>query len=91
LALLAKNPGCDLLVIAHRGLERATSFAAFTHGALVGANVGVRIFHIPYDELPKDVEGQKQSLTKLWREVDRFAAGEEPQERNNSSTGKHAA
>ncbi len=91
LALLEKNPGCDLLVITHRGLERATSFAAFTRGTLVGANVGVRIFHIPFEELPKDVEGQKQLLTELWRDVDRFAAGDEPLERRSLPTGKHAA
>ncbi len=91
LALLEKNPGCDLLVIAHRGLERATSFAAFTRGTLVGANIGVRIFHIPFEELPKDVEEQKQLLTTLWRDVDRFAAGDEPEESKNLPTRKHAA
>ena len=91
LALLEKNPGCDLLVIAHRGLEQATSFAAFTRGTLVGANIGVRILHIPFEELPKDVEGQKRRLTELWGEVDRFAAGDEPQERRSLPRGKHAA
>jgi len=91
LALLEKNPGCDLLVVAHRGLECATSFAAFTRGTLVGAHVDVRIFHIPFEELPKDVEDQKQLLAELWRDVDRFAAGEKPREPRSLPTSKHAA
>lgn len=91
LALLEKNPGCDLLVIAHRGLERATSFAAFTRGTLVGANLSVQITHIPFDELPKDVEGQKQLLTSLWRGVDRFAGYEKSLDQGNVSTIQSAA
>jgi len=75
LALLEKNPGCDLVVITHRGLERATSFAAFTRGTLVGANLAVRISHVPFDSLPKEAEAREELLAKLWREVDAFAAG----------------
>jgi 1-acyl-sn-glycerol-3-phosphate acyltransferase len=91
LALLEKNPGCDLLVIAHRGLEGATSFAAFTNGSLVGMDVGIRIFHVPFEELPKDAESQKELLTKLWREVDRFAAGNRREEPETSLKDKHVA
>lgn len=76
LALLEKNPGCDLVVIAHRGLEQATSFAAFTHGTLVGAELAVRIMHVRHEELPRSSEEQRGLLTKLWFEVDRFAAGD---------------
>jgi 1-acyl-sn-glycerol-3-phosphate acyltransferase len=91
LALLEKNPGCDLLVVAHRGLESATSFAGLVHGTLVGTNVGVRIFHIPFEELPKDVDGQKRLLSDIWRKVDRFAAGDEPPERRSLPAGKLVA
>lgn len=76
LALLEKNPGCDLVIIAHRGLERASSFAAFTRGTLVGAELAVRIVHVRHDELPQAGEEQRELLTKLWIDVDRFAAGE---------------
>lgn len=75
LALLENNPGCDLVLIAHRGLERATSFAAFTRGTLVGSNLDVRISHIPFASLPEDPAAQEALLAKLWRDVDDFAAG----------------
>jgi 1-acyl-sn-glycerol-3-phosphate acyltransferase len=77
LALLERNPGCDLLVVAHKGLEQATSFAAFTNGSLVGAHLRVQLFHVPFEELPTDAEHQKQLLADLWRKVDRFAGNEE--------------
>lgn len=79
LALLEKNPGCDLVVIAHRGLERATSFAAFTRGTLVGANLDVRISHVPFESLPKEPAAQEELLAKLWHEVDEFASGRKNQ------------
>lgn len=73
LALLEKNPGCDLLVIAHRGLEQATSFASFTRGTLVGAELAIRVFHVPYPDIPRTPDEQRKLLADLWREVDRFA------------------
>lgn len=80
LALLENNPGCDLLVVAHAGLEQATSFAAFTRGSLVGAHLRVRLEHVPFEELPTDAEGQTRLLADLWRNVDRFAASSEESE-----------
>lgn len=77
LALLEKNPGCDLVVIAHRGLERAISFAAFTRGTLVGANLAVRISHVPFESLPTEAEAREELLAKLWRDVDAFADGKD--------------
>lgn len=87
LALLEKNPGCDLVVIAHRGLEQATSFAAFTRGTLVGAHVKVQLVHVPFDELPKDADGRTHLLAQLWRDVDRFAAPEKPHNSKKASDG----
>lgn len=86
LALLEKNPGCDLVLIAHRGLERATSFAAFTQGTLVGANLEVRISHLPFDSLPEQPAAQEALLAQLWREVDDFAAGKSAVHKGQDNT-----
>lgn len=74
LAVLAKNPGADLLVIAHAGLEAAVSLASFTSGTLVRATLRVRLRHVPFAHIPADADGRARLLADLWREVDRFAA-----------------
>ncbi len=76
LALLAQNPGADLCVVAHRGLEGAGTFADLVDGGLCGREVRIRIAHLRFEELPRDAEGQARLLTTLWRDVDAFARGE---------------
>lgn len=78
LALLAENPGADLLVIAHAGFEAATTMAGFLAGATVGARARVRLIHRRFEELPRDPDGQARLLADLWRQVDQFARGQEP-------------
>lgn len=75
LALLERNRGADLLVLAHRGLEGFASLASLTSGALVGGELRVKLLYTCFADLPRDAAGQRRRLAELWREVDRFAAG----------------
>lgn len=69
----------------------AASFGAFTRGQIVNAHVSVRISHISFEDLPKDVDGQTRLLTELRRDVDHFADYEEPRDRRNVSPIRTAA
>lgn len=73
LALLEKNPGADLLVIGHTGLDAASSLAGLSRGATVGARLRVLVRHVPFERLPAVAEERAALLADLWREVDRFA------------------
>lgn len=72
LALLQHNPGADLLVIGHTGLEPAGSLGSLFRGGLIGARVRLRLWRVPYDDLPRTESGQAALLADLWRQVDRF-------------------
>ena len=74
LALLERNPGADLMVIGHTGLDAASSLAGLSRGATVGQALRVLVRHVPFDELPESLDERAALLADLWREVDRFAA-----------------
>lgn len=72
LALLRENPGADLLVLGHTGLEPAGTLGSLLSGGLIGQTVRVRLWHVPFAELPREPAAQAALLERLWREVDAF-------------------
>lgn len=51
-ALLAANPGLDVVLVAHTGFEDAGSLAALWRGALRGARVRIGFRRVPFSALP---------------------------------------
>lgn len=84
LSLLRANPGADLLVLAHAGLESAATLGDLVSGRLVGQTVRVRLVRVPFAQIPADGDGQAQLLARLWREVDEFVALFTPRRRSGT-------
>lgn len=73
LALLAHNPGLDLLFCAHSGLEDAASVSALVSGSAVGAEVRIHFWRIPFAAIP-DADAQPAFLLDCWDRMDREVA-----------------
>ncbi len=66
LALLARNPGRDLVFCAHTGFEGASHFKSLINGAWVGAHIRIRFWRIPHLEIPTDARAQRDFLFAQW-------------------------
>lgn len=69
LALLEHNPGLDLLLCAHAGLERAASVRALLSGSAVGATVRIHFWRIPFAEIPDDPARHWSFLLDCWERM----------------------
>lgn len=74
LTLLRQNPGADLLLIGHVGLDAAGSLAELLRGDLFGQTVRIHTEHIPFAKLPTDPEEQRALLATKWRDIDAFVS-----------------
>lgn len=75
LALVEANPGADILVLGHTGVDEARSPRALLDGALVGRTMRVRGWLLPWREIEASGDRGVGRLREIWREVDTFAAG----------------
>lgn len=74
LALLQRNPRHDVVFCAHTGLDRAYSVASMLRGDLVGLVVRVRLWRVPFAEIPTDKVGQAAWMSAQWSRMDREVA-----------------
>jgi 1-acyl-sn-glycerol-3-phosphate acyltransferase len=74
LALLKAAPKADVIIMAHSGLEGSSSFNQFWNGKLTGQTVKVSIRAVPFEEVPRAPELQRQWLHEQWLLVDEFVA-----------------
>jgi hypothetical protein len=79
IGLLQANPGHDAVFISHTGLEGSGSYRRILRGALVGKHVRVRIWRVPFAEIPTGQQAQIDWFYSQWERVDRFV-GEEADE-----------
>lgn len=70
LALLANNPGADLVFCAHVGLDALTKIADFWSGRAIGKTIKVLFWRIPYREIPETKEQQIAFLKAQWQRMD---------------------
>jgi hypothetical protein len=77
LALLATIPG-DVVVIAHSGLDRYSSFAALARAAPLTEPIRVTAWRIRRSDLPDGDEERIVWLDHQWCAVDQWIAGAEP-------------
>ncbi len=60
------------MLLAHTGLEGATSLRDLWAGGLVGATVRVKAWRIPAAEVPAEAEARLGWLYDRWLEVDQW-------------------
>ncbi len=72
LALLGVTPALDVVMLAHTGLEGATSLGDLWRGGLVGATVRVKVWRIPAADVPAEPEARLGWLFDRWLEVDQW-------------------
>jgi 1-acyl-sn-glycerol-3-phosphate acyltransferase len=70
LALLEHEPALDVIIVAHTGLEGATSLADLWRGALIGSALRVRLERFPASDLPATAADRLRWLHDRWLDVD---------------------
>lgn len=81
LALLehALPQGADVVIFAHKGLERLVRLHDVLSGKATGTEVRLRLWRIPGSEVPEERQERLRWIFERWQEVDAFAGeGEEP-------------
>lgn len=74
LALLAHNPGMDVVFCAHTGFENAASFADIFKGTMIRREIRVKFWGYAAEDIPRDRAQQKLWIYENWRHVDAFVA-----------------
>jgi hypothetical protein len=72
LGVLEANDGADAVFIAHTGLEAAGSYRAILAGGLLGKRVDIKLWRVPFDEIPRSREALTAWFLDQWELVDRF-------------------
>jgi 1-acyl-sn-glycerol-3-phosphate acyltransferase len=72
LGLLARNPGLDAVFCAHTGFEGAATFGDLVAGSLIGREVRVTFWRVPFAQIPKEHSGRAEWLFDHWRRIDEW-------------------
>ncbi len=74
---LLEHTNMDVVFIAHRGLDEASSMAELAGGGMTGVSLVARMWRIPAEEVPRTAEGLKRFLVHHWRRIDHFVREED--------------
>lgn len=74
---LLEETEMDVVFIAHRGLEGATSMAELAKGAFTKVKLDAEIWRIDGAEVPRDPEGVREFLVENWKRIDEFIAAKD--------------
>lgn len=72
LGLLDTAEGADVLFIAHHGLEGARKYTSIVWGALVHAELRIKLWRVPAADVPTTPEARTDWLFEWWEEMDRW-------------------
>jgi len=72
LALLEENRRADAIFCAHVGFEKTTRLVDFLNGSLIGRTIRVRLWRIPFVEIPAGRDERVQWLYDNWRRIDEW-------------------
>ena len=78
LALLAGNPGADVVFVAHAGLDTVHNVASLMKGSLVGHTIEVEFWRVPWADIPTDDDARMAWIWEHWRKVDAWVMAREP-------------
>ncbi len=85
-ALLAANRDADIVFCAHTGFENASSFREVFNGSLIDADIHIKLWGVPFEELPTSPEARRRWLLEQWARVDEYAAQSDRTVANTSRT-----
>jgi 1-acyl-sn-glycerol-3-phosphate acyltransferase len=72
MALLDPMTPCDVVIMAHVGLDGLATVKHLLDGTVIGSRIRVRFWRIPASEIPQDREGRIDWLFGQWERVDRW-------------------
>jgi hypothetical protein len=75
LGLLDSAEGADVLFVGHYGLEGARRYTSIAWGALVHADLRIKLWRVPAADIPKTAEERTDWLFEWWETMDRWVAG----------------
>ena len=76
LALLDAPPACDVVFVAHHGLEGFAHVADILGGELVGRTVRLRFWRVPVESIPAQAEARRDWLAREWQCMDDWLSAE---------------
>ena len=74
LALLRANPGVDVVFCGHVGFEAVTELRHLFLGAMIDRTLRVKLWRIPYADIPTDPEVLEDWLHERWADIDTWVA-----------------
>ena len=79
LALLADNPGADVVFLAHVGLETVQNIERLKSGSLVGTTLELECWRVPFESIPQGDQERMEWMWEHWERMDQWVT-----ERNNA-------
>lgn len=74
LALLAANPGLDLVFCAHHGFEGSSHFGNLLNGSWLGVEIQLLFWRVPFAVIPADDAGRREFIFAQWDKMQRTIA-----------------
>jgi 1-acyl-sn-glycerol-3-phosphate acyltransferase len=74
LGLLEAAPQADVLFIGHYGLEGARKYTSIAWGALVRADLRIKLWRVPAAEIPETADERTAWLFEWWKRMDDWVA-----------------
>jgi len=87
LALLDAPPACDVLFVAHHGLEGFAHVSDIMRGALVGRAVRLHFRRVPAASIPAGADARRAWLDEEWQRMDDWLSAEEAREAGGRPAG----
>lgn len=72
LALLRENSGADAVFCAHTGFEGSATLGSLLKGEVIGKTIYIRIWAIPFDDIPQSEDERVEWLFAQWQRVNDF-------------------
>jgi 1-acyl-sn-glycerol-3-phosphate acyltransferase len=82
MALLAANPGRDLVFCAHTGFEGSSHFSTLVNGAWRGARVRIHFWRVPFADVPSDRDSQVAFIQAQWDRMQAWITAQGAARRN---------
>jgi 1-acyl-sn-glycerol-3-phosphate acyltransferase len=74
LALFARDPGTDVIIMAHTGLEGSVRIPDLWGGALIGRTLRVEFWRVPWSTIPAGREERVDWIYAQWERLDGWVA-----------------
>lgn len=84
--LLESTPDCDVVFIAHRGIDGAAAMSDLIKGRLTENYLEISIWRHPADSVPREPDEIREFMVENWQRIDRFIGELEATEERQPAT-----